>query len=242
MVNSATELDETTGETLGVYRIERVGLDELKEKSLDPELLFEKRGDAVMPFCLPLLYGNHLVFGVSEEDGHGVRMQVYEYQIDEQRLNETVFPDLEEGAYILFDSIKDGNLIATYVSPEAARWESFETSYYEYDIENKTFTPIMTFPDRGEKMSECLQWDGTHWITVYLDALGTEESFSANQEIRMLNEDFEEIAALPIDTYVLNCVVGDADFMFYGNWFTGQLYAVDKRGEKMELIEIVKAS
>lgn len=222
------------------FTVERVAMNELKEKSLTPELIFRA---VSMGFSQqPLLYGDHCFIGyVLPGSGSQISMKLFDINLETLEQTEIVFPDAEPGSLTMVEyPAKDGFLL-TYASPELVRNEAFDRAYYTYHPETGEIEPLIELKDRGEGMTEYLSWDGKYWILSYLDLItNPSDFFRTNQEIRFYDENWNLVKSVPVDFCVQGYVVGDEDYMFLGETLDSfELYSLDKRGESfsVELIQ-----
>lgn len=229
---------ETQGESVfGTLRIERVALNELKEKSLEPEILFEIESGTMSQ--RPFLFGDHCFLGSAAIRNGAVETFLLDVDLKTGEARELHVPNAEEGSYATLDVASNDQLVIHYLTPEAAMGETLDKEYYTYDPESGEIELLTVLKDRGTGIPEFLLSDGTNWIGSYFDYSASIDK----QELRILDENFNTVKSILPNVFYEGLVTGDEEFTFIGE-NTGYitLYAIDKRGDELELIEIINTT
>lgn len=222
----------------GKIKLERVALNELAEKSLSPELLYET--DAPFAFA-PYYLGNHVMFTKWDNDSGQHLNTLVDVNLKTLEANEFLLPNMKEGDNAFVNTVQDHYfIIAKGDGSHPLEEYIYETTYYAYDCQTGEIKELLHFPDRGEKIYSSLQSDGENLMNFYVDLYGTADL--SDQSISMLDENGQVLRSIPLDFKIDGACGGDADYSFIGS--TAQdplvLYAIDKRDGKMELKEVLK--
>ncbi len=222
-----------------IYTFSRVALNELAEKSLTPEVIYQEDSVAYAP---PHILGNYIYLRnavVDKENPGYVNVEWKKVNLKSLEVSELAMPGMSKDSYMNYENSYHDRVIATYVDETAYLRDDYSTVYYSYDPETETYEPFVTLKDRKEGVYDLYAYDGTNHLTFYY--AGNTLNSVEKQEFRVLNENFETKKSIALDGNINSFIAGDEDFSFYDVFEENSgfnLYAIDKRGEELKIVKV----
>ncbi len=203
------------------------------KKELEFEKIYERPGG-----CLGScgIIGDHLLYQAADARG----FYPLELNLKTCEVKEITVPDGKEGSAQLITFFADDCCILNYASPERMKLETDELSFYSYNPASGLTQKIATIPDAASmKLGTEMFYDGTNLFKFQKNnSAFVDEDLDPNlqQTIIRVDEEMNAIDTIPIDFVYRMIINGNENFSFLtiSEGVSYKVYAIDKRGEKMQ--------